>query len=244
MVAKKLTLSEKVAVAFLTLLLAVNVLGFGLLAALSKNAITYNMNATHVLPSVVAPGESIADVTLLNGPAERAPFNKLAIDTRDFVMGKAISLPQDVSDQKGFSEQVMSHLREVRTVITYAWYVTIASIVLSLLALLMCLTKKRMRVFFTACLFAGVGMLVVFVVFGAAVAVNFSGLFENFHRLFFAEGSWVFAADSLLIRAFPLQFWMQEAIVWGIFSVLAAIIYLILGATGRKCVAPAGFSVN
>lgn len=33
--------------------------------------------------------------------------------------------------------------------------------------------------FFTACLSAGIGMIVMFAAFGCAIYVNFSGLFES-----------------------------------------------------------------
>ena len=241
---EKLTIAEKFFVVPLALVLAVTVFGFGLLAALSQTALSYNMDSTHLLPEAVVPGASIADITLLNNASEGDTLKLVALDTRNYVMGRSVSLPHDKNDMRGYSESVMSHLRDVRSVIVITLWSINGAVLLMLLALIVCIARRRMRMFFTACLSAGIGMIVMFAAFGCAIYVNFSGLFESFHRIFFAEGSWQFAADSLLIRAFPLQFWMQEALVWAGFSILVAIIYLILGVAGRKRVATAGFSVN
>jgi uncharacterized membrane protein len=52
---------------------------------------------------------------------------------------------------------------------------------------------------------------------------NFDALFTAFHGLFFAEGTWTFAADSLLIRTFPEQFWATAAGVWAALILLGAV---------------------
>ncbi len=42
--------------------------------------------------------------------------------------------------------------------------------------------------------------------------VNFNGLFTLFHQLFFPQGNWQFAADSLLIQTFPTGFFVKISI--------------------------------
>jgi integral membrane protein (TIGR01906 family) len=50
---------------------------------------------------------------------------------------------------------------------------------------------------------------------GAAMAVglvavlNFDWFFTQFHRLFFADGTWTFYETDTLIQLFPLRFWMD-----------------------------------
>lgn len=49
---------------------------------------------------------------------------------------------------------------------------------------------------------------------GNRVAIDFEGLFAVFHSLFFAQGSWVFSADSLLITMYPEPFWIGMGAIW------------------------------
>ncbi|MDR2108375.1 MAG: DUF1461 domain-containing protein [Coriobacteriales bacterium] len=56
--------------------------------------------------------------------------------------------------------------------------------------------------------------------------LNFEALFSAMHRIFFAEGSWLFAADSLLIRALPEGFWIGCALVWALSLLLLCLIVL------------------
>ncbi len=63
--------------------------------------------------------------------------------------------------------------------------------------------------------------------------VAFDALFETFHRIFFAGGSYTFdPATERLVQLFPFQFWQETAIVVGaVCIVLAAIVAAV--ATSR-----------
>ena len=64
---------------------------------------------------------------------------------------------------------------------------------------------------------------------GLAGTLDFDALFTAFHGLFFAEGTWTFASDSLLIQTFPEQFWATAAGVWAGLILLCA-----AGTCGRR----------
>lgn len=49
-----------------------------------------------------------------------------------------------------------------------------------------------------------IGLLVVA---GLAMAIDFESVFEGFHRLFFADGTWTFGDDETLRRLYPDEFW-------------------------------------
>ena len=66
-------------------------------------------------------------------------------------------------------------------------------------------------------------------VIGIWAAVDFDGIFTWMHTLFFAQGSWVFNSDSLLITLFPEAFWAAMAGLWIISSVIFALIAGIVG---------------
>ena len=70
----------------------------------------------------------------------------------------------------------------------------------------------------------------------AAVAglTDFEALFSAFHGLFFAEGTWTFASDSLLIQTFPEAFWATAAGVWAaLILAMAGALWLGAGALSR-----------
>ena len=69
-------------------------------------------------------------------------------------------------------------------------------------------------------------LIAVLVVGGIVSFVAFDALFETFHRIFFAGGSYTFdPATERLVQLFPFRFWQETAIVVGAVSiVLAAIV--------------------
>lgn len=52
--------------------------------------------------------------------------------------------------------------------------------------------------------------------------------FTAFHQLFFEPGTWRFAYSDTLIRLFPEQFWFDASLVIGGFTVLGAIVLLVV----------------
>jgi len=73
---------------------------------------------------------------------------------------------------------------------------------------------------------AGIVVLAVFAALAAWVVVDFNGFFAAFHSLFFADGTWTFSYESLLITMYPPAFWMGMGAVWltvtGALSLIAA----------------------
>jgi integral membrane protein (TIGR01906 family) len=69
-------------------------------------------------------------------------------------------------------------------------------------------------------------LIAVLVVGGVVSLVAFDALFETFHRIFFAGGSYTFdPATERLVQLFPFQFWQETAIVVGaVCIVLAAVV--------------------
>jgi integral membrane protein (TIGR01906 family) len=54
--------------------------------------------------------------------------------------------------------------------------------------------------------------------------VSFQALFTNFHRLFFEGDSWLFFYSDTLIRLFPVQFWQDIFIVFGVLTLLGGLL--------------------
>jgi len=62
------------------------------------------------------------------------------------------------------------------------------------------------------------------------VLLSFSALFTAFHRIFFEGESWIFLYSDTLIRLFPLVFWQDAFIFAGGFTVLGALVLILLGS--------------
>lgn len=71
-----------------------------------------------------------------------------------------------------------------------------------------------------------IGLVVVVLV---AVGVSFNWLFTQFHRLFFTGNTWLFLYSDSLIRLFPIPFWRDAFILVGVFTILGAVIFILLG---------------
>lgn len=72
-------------------------------------------------------------------------------------------------------------------------------------------------------------VVAVIVALGIWAAVDFDGLFTWMHTLFFAQGSWLFDSDSLLITLFPEAFWAAMAGLWIIASLVFAGVVALAG---------------
>jgi integral membrane protein (TIGR01906 family) len=90
-----------------------------------------------------------------------------------------------------------------------------------------------------AVLGGALGLISVLILGGIVSFVAFDALFETFHQIFFAGGSYTFdPATERLVQLFPFQFWQETAIVVGaVCIVLAGVVVAI--ATVRVSAADA-----
>jgi uncharacterized membrane protein len=125
-------------------------------------------------------------------PLERA----LNHNAREFFAGRA-----ELSTNYNANEA--SHLLDVKRVLWGVHYAWIASGLLSLLFI----NRRVLRP-------AG-GVLIVIGALGLVGGIFFGPLFTAFHGVFFAAGTWVFPDGSLILRVFPIGFFLTAYI--GIF---------------------------
>lgn len=72
----------------------------------------------------------------------------------------------------------------------------------------------------------------IFIIVSVALVwalLDFNQLFSTFHALFFAEGTWTFPSDSLLIQLFPSAFWAAMLGLWVICSLVLSAVVLAAG---------------
>lgn len=88
---------------------------------------------------------------------------------------------------------------------------------------------KRLPEYFRALSTGGwlaVGLIVAVL---AAVMIDFDGLFTAFHQIFFTGDTWLFYYSDSLIRLFPMEFWSNAFIAVGALTIIAGLLFGILG---------------
>jgi integral membrane protein (TIGR01906 family) len=132
-----------------------------------------------------------------------------------------------------FKDGEVSHMADVKVVILAAFGGGALLIVLSLVAI--AYLRRRSTGGVRRGLFAGsIVALVLILGLGALAMLGWQQFFTEFHRIFFASGSWTFALEDTLIRLFPGQFWIDAGVVIAALVLLAALLTLILTWPTRR----------
>ncbi len=131
-----------------------------------------------------------------------------------------------------YNQRELQHMVDVKAVTRVAFGVLGATTVLMAILAALLLRAPDGRRALQQGLFGG-GLLVLVILGGLLVyiVVNWDGFFDQFHELFFAEGSWQFFYSDSLIRLFPVRFWQDAALTIAALSSAGAILILI-GAWG------------
>ena len=129
------------------------------------------------------------------------------------------------------NERERGHMRDVRSV-----FIGFFAISAALMAAAILVAGRRgpggRAASWRAVRGGAVALIVVLLVGGAISFVAFDALFETFHRIFFAGGSYTFdPATERLVQLFPSRFWQETAIVVAaVCVVLAGIVAAIANA--------------
>lgn len=127
---------------------------------------------------------------------------------------------EGASEKYCFSKDCVSHLDDCYAVAHVAVPALIAVAAVALAGLLLLGVVWRVDGGYVVPIVSGTLVLLAFAALGGWALVDFSGLFTMFHRLFFSQGNWQFAFDSLLICALPTEFWMGMGGMWLLTSVV------------------------
>lgn len=138
-----------------------------------------------------------------------------------------ISLLGDMRFENGapmFSARELQHMVDVKVVTRAAFFVLAAALVvvpLSALYLWRSGHKYQLReALLRGAIFTLGGIIAI--VFGAVVAWDM--FFSLFHRLFFADGTWIFYTSDTLIRLYPEKFWFDTALIIGVAVIGGALV--------------------
>ncbi len=133
-----------------------------------------------------------------------------------------------------YTPDIISHLDDCYNIVSVVCPLLIVLCLLAVGCLVALYLMKQKRLIGSVFMAAGIAVLALFLLLGVWALLDFSGLFATFHELFFAEGNWTFASDSLLICALPTEFWMGMGITWLIVSIIVSIVFIIIGLVIRK----------
>lgn len=153
---------------------------------------------------------------------------------------------QDFSGNKIFRAEELTHMEDVKRVVKgsfFIWYVA-CGIAFGLSVWLM--VQKAWREFrlgYRSGAWITLGLMAAMIIY---LAINFNQLFDEFHRIFFTEGTWLFYPTDTLIRLFPLDFWRDAFLLVGGFTLLIAVLLLIFTKPKKELkttIAPADKSI-
>lgn len=120
-----------------------------------------------------------------------------------------------------FLAREVGHMADVKDVIGMAFVVGLVLATVMVIGM-MYLSRKSFGGIRRA-LFAGsIATLALIVGLGALAVAGWERFFGEFHKIFFADGTWTFYTDDTLIRLFPSQFWMDSGIFIGVFVLIAS----------------------
>ncbi|WP_139653329.1 lipoprotein intramolecular transacylase Lit [Raoultibacter phocaeensis] len=164
------------------------------------------------------------DVLEAIAAAARAEAPEVLADSDD----PAIALA-DAPERYTLTEDALSHLDDVYAVISTAVPVLIGCAIVALASLIaLGFLAGRRRVGNTL-IAAPIIVIAAFAALAAWVIVDFNGFFAAFHSLFFANGTWTFSADSLLICMYPPDFWIGMGAIWLATTLAASIVAILVG---------------
>lgn len=126
-------------------------------------------------------------------------------------------------------DSALDHLEDCLPVFATSRIAIVLSLVFALVGALLLVIRRQRKLagwILFAVPLAVIGMIVTL---GLWAFFDFDSLFTWIHGLFFANGTWVFPIDSLLITLFPEAFWMGMGIVWVAVSILLSLIVCVIG---------------
>lgn len=123
----------------------------------------------------------------------------------------------------------ISHLEDVKVVMKYADY--LFYILLLVLTLTFTYYKKEQK---RLLYYGGLTTIICLVLLLGLTIVFFDQTFTLFHNIFFSQGNWRFAPDSLLITTFPIEFFMKISRLIFIQTLFFGTLIVILSKVYRK----------
>jgi integral membrane protein (TIGR01906 family) len=153
----------------------------------------------------------------------------------DSILADLVFGPPDfdvvVAGSPVLEERERAHMRDVRGVFI-GFYVAAMALAVVAIGSAALRRAERRSATWRAVRAGALGLVATLLVAGVVAVVAFDALFEVFHRLLFASGSYAFdPRTERLVQLFPFQFWQETAIAVGVVAIVVA---LIVGAVAQR----------
>jgi len=132
-----------------------------------------------------------------------------------------------------FNQREVSHLYDVKNLIKKTYQTSLFFAIL-LISLLVYLFKTKNTKIISKSLFHGGTISLGIIILIIFLFSNFHFAFTLFHKLFFAQGTWLFAQQDLLIQLFPLTFFKKILTRILITASLASLIIIAIGIKSKN----------
>lgn len=141
---------------------------------------------------------------------------------------------QGAPEQFAITPEQISHLDDVNEVADRFVYPILIAAVMAGFLLVAGFNYVGRDVPVRALLWSGIGTLALIAVLVIWALASFDSLFAVFHSLFFADGTWTFPADSLLITMLPEDFWVLIGGIWIGITALLSIASIMIAVIARR----------
>ncbi len=131
------------------------------------------------------------------------------------------------SNEPLLTDAERSHMRDVAHLVRVLWLALLVAVALVVAGL--AVLHRQPRRIGAILLWTSGSVAIAAILVGAFFAIAFDQAFLLFHRLFFPQGNFLFAADSNLLRLFPEGLWFESALVAGLLIVVSALAATLVG---------------
>lgn len=163
------------------------------------------------------------------GLEERMTYGSYAVDyLLNFAGPQYLGGLVNAAGDPLFASDEVAHMADVKTVMQLTFLAAVVLVLLEVAALIY--LARRYPGGVRRSLFAGaVITLLLIITVAVLAALGWQQFFAAFHSVFFADGTWTFAASDTLIRLFPGQFWIDAGIA--VAAVVLVVSTLVLAFT-------------
>ena len=124
-----------------------------------------------------------------------------------------------------FTEQEASHLEDVKRVMNYADY--LFYVLLLAITIIITYHKNNKDFLFQLLNYGGKSTVLTMASISVFSVLSFDFTFALFHNIFFRQGNWLFAPDSVIIQTFPIDFFVAVSRNIFLLTLILGIIFIL-----------------
>jgi integral membrane protein (TIGR01906 family) len=132
-----------------------------------------------------------------------------------------------------YSKVEISHLEDVKSLMTKMNYYFIGVTILIILSLLY-IYKKDKKQIYKPFLYGGIVSFAALMAMLLWILIDFTSIFDIFHRVLFQDGTYIFDSTAILPKIFPVSFFFNISKEIFTKTVISSVIFIALGFALKK----------